>query len=91
LADRSTVISFNEFKSEVYQTPTGIPQRSPLSTALNWKQHIQNSKIKISKSIGALASLAGSTWGARVTELRKIYQAVVVPQMMYGCSMVCRV
>jgi ribonuclease HI len=194
LADRSTVISFDTFKSEVYQTTTGIPQGSPLSpilylyynadlietcnrepnalatgyiddiailrwgsstkeacnglekamqraivwakrhasvfasskfqlthhtrrrqvadvdchvqveqtvihpsesskylgvtldTALNWKQHIQNLKIKISKSISALASLAGSTWGAGVTELRKIYQAVVIPQIMYGCS-----
>jgi hypothetical protein len=57
-----------------------------LDTALNWKQHVQNLTIKISKSIGALASLAGSTWGAGVTELRKIYQAVVIPQMMYGCS-----
>jgi hypothetical protein len=57
-----------------------------LDTALNWKQHVQNLTIKISKSIGALASLAGSTWGAGVTELRKIYQAVIIPQMMYGCS-----
>ena len=57
-----------------------------LNTTLNWKQHIQNLKIKISQSIGALANLAGSTWGTGVAELRKIYQAVVVPQMMYGCS-----
>ena len=57
-----------------------------LDTALNWKQHIQNLKIKTSKSIGALASLASPTWGVRVAELRKIYQAVVIPQMMYGCS-----
>jgi len=57
-----------------------------LDTALNWKHHIQNITTKISKSIGALTSLAGSTWGARVTELRRIYQAVVIPQMMYGCS-----
>ncbi|PVH69368.1 hypothetical protein DL98DRAFT_439194, partial [Cadophora sp. DSE1049] len=42
--------------------------------------------MKTSKSIGALTSLAGSTWGASVTELRRIYQAVVIPQMMYGCS-----
>ncbi|PQE05356.1 zinc knuckle protein [Rutstroemia sp. NJR-2017a BBW] len=45
-----------------------------------------NVTTKISKSIGALTSLAGSTWGASVTELRRIYQAVVIPQMMYGCS-----
>jgi hypothetical protein len=30
LTDRSTVISFDAFKSEVYRTPTGIPQGSPL-------------------------------------------------------------
>ena len=57
-----------------------------LDTALNWKHHIQNIITKTSKSIGALTSLAGSTWGASVTELRRIYQAVVIPQMMYGCS-----
>lgn len=53
---------------------------------LQWKKHIENVGLKISKSIHALASLAGSTWGAKVTELRRIYQAVVVPQMLYGCS-----
>ena len=57
-----------------------------LDRALNWKQHVQNLTIKVSKSIGALTSLAGSTWGASVTELRRIYQAVVIPQMMHGCS-----
>lgn len=34
LADRSTVINFDTFKSEVYQTTTGIPQGSPLSPIL---------------------------------------------------------
>jgi len=57
-----------------------------LDTALTWKQHVQKTTVKITKSIGALASLAGSTWGASVSELRRIYQAVIVPQMMYGCS-----
>jgi hypothetical protein len=57
-----------------------------LDIALNWKYHIQNVTTKISKSIGALTSLAGSIWGASVTELRGIYQVVVIPQMMYGCS-----
>jgi hypothetical protein len=50
-----------------------------LDTALNWKQHIQNLKTRISKSIGALASLAGSTWGAGVVKLKKIYQVVIIP------------
>jgi hypothetical protein len=43
-------------------------------------------KTKATKSIGALTSLAGSTWGASLIDLGKIYQAVVVPQIMYGCS-----
>jgi hypothetical protein len=57
-----------------------------LAPALNWKQPIQNLMVKISKSIGALASLASFTWGAEVPELRKIYQAVIIPHIMYGCS-----
>jgi len=56
-----------------------------LDTALNWKQHIQNLKIRISKFIGILASLAGFIWGTEVAELRKIYQAVIIPQIIYGC------
>ena len=38
------------------------------------------------KGVGALARLAGSTWGASYSSLRKIYRAVVVPQMTYACS-----
>ncbi len=57
-----------------------------LDPALNWKQHFQNLIVKTSKSLGALANLAGSTWGTGVTEFRKIYQAVIIPQMVYSCS-----
>lgn len=53
---------------------------------LNWKAHIQHIKTRASKSIGAPASLAGSTWCLSLKDMRKIYQAVVAPQMMYGCS-----
>ena len=35
LADRSTVISFDTFRSEVYKTATSIPQGSPLSPILH--------------------------------------------------------
>ena len=53
---------------------------------LNWQRHIQEIKIKATKSIGALTSLAGSTWGMGLKDMRRIYQAVVVPQILYGCS-----
>ncbi|KAJ5655623.1 reverse transcriptase [Penicillium longicatenatum] len=42
--------------------------------------------IKGSTSLQALRSLAGSTWGASTSAMRRIYQAVVIPQMLYGVS-----
>jgi len=53
---------------------------------LDWKAHIQEVCRKALTTIPALKSLAGSTWGARLQELRKIYQMVLVPQILYGCS-----
>lgn len=53
---------------------------------LRWKPHIQEVKTKATKSIGALASLAGPTWGMSLKDMRRIYQATVVPQILYGCS-----
>jgi hypothetical protein len=53
---------------------------------LNWKRHIQEIKVKVTKSIVALTTLAGSTWGMSLKDMRRIFQAVVVPQIMYGCS-----
>ncbi|KAH8748293.1 hypothetical protein F5882DRAFT_250546, partial [Hyaloscypha sp. PMI_1271] len=46
---------------------------------LNWKLHIEEVKVKATKSIGALTSLAGSTWGMSLKDIRRIYQGVVVP------------
>lgn len=41
---------------------------------------------KASVSLEALRSLAGSTWGASLHAMRKIYQAVIIPQMLFGVS-----
>lgn len=40
---------------------------------LRWNAQINRTKTKVLKSIGALASLAGSTWGANLQAVRKIY------------------
>lgn len=53
---------------------------------LYWKSHIEEIRRKVSKSVNALASLGSSTWGVRMYDMRKIYRGVVVPQMMYACS-----
>lgn len=53
---------------------------------LEWKPHIEKIRQKVSKSINALACLGSSTWGVSMSDMRKIYNGVVVPQMMYACS-----
>ena len=53
---------------------------------LKWNAQLALIKAKVQKSIGALASLGGSTWGASLQVIRKIYIAVVISQMTYGLS-----
>ena len=38
------------------------------------------------KSVGALTRLAGTTWGGSYISLRRIYRAIVIPQITYACS-----
>ena len=43
-------------------------------------------KGKAIKTIGALSSIAGSTWGGNLLALRRIFKAVIIPQITYGAS-----
>ena len=55
-------------------------------TKLTWKEHINASKEKSLRSTGALARLTGTVWGGNYNAIRRIYLAVVVPQITYSCS-----
>ena len=57
-----------------------------MDSALRWKPHIDEIRRKVTKTISALCSLGGSTWGLTFQDMRKIYRGVVVPQIMYACS-----
>jgi ribonuclease HI len=57
-----------------------------LDSKLNWKAQINGNKTKALKTIGALSSLAGSTWGARLVRMRQMMHAVFMPQLTHGCS-----
>ncbi|KAJ5660660.1 reverse transcriptase [Penicillium longicatenatum] len=57
-----------------------------LDPQLTFTHHHDKAIIKGSTSLQALRSLAGSTWGASTSAMRRIYQAVVIPQMLYGVS-----
>ncbi|OAA33901.1 zinc knuckle domain protein [Beauveria brongniartii RCEF 3172] len=38
------------------------------------------------KRLFALSALASSTWGVELVNLRQAYKAMIIPQMLYGCS-----
>lgn len=57
-----------------------------MDSALHWKPHVDEVRRKATKTISALSSLGSSTWGLTLQDMRKIYQGVVVPQIMYACS-----
>jgi hypothetical protein len=49
---------------------------------IHWKKAI----AKAGTSLEALWGLAGSTWGVALGSMRRIYQAIVIPQMLYGAA-----
>lgn len=57
-----------------------------LDTKLNWREHVNQVKGKVTKSISGLSRLAGSTWGGNLRTIRQMYEAVILPQMTYCCS-----
>jgi ribonuclease HI len=56
-----------------------------LDPHLAFEPHRRRALGKAIASLDALRGLSGSTWGASLEGMRKVYQAVVIPQMMY-CS-----
>ncbi|EED19006.1 hypothetical protein TSTA_023410 [Talaromyces stipitatus ATCC 10500] len=50
-----------------------------IDNKLNWNGHIEHIETKMTKSLGALSSLAGSTWGTGYKGLRQVYQAIILP------------
>jgi hypothetical protein len=57
-----------------------------LDAALRWDEQIKQVQRKATPLLTPLTTLAGSTWGAGLTQLRRIYQAAVIPAILYGCS-----
>ena len=53
---------------------------------LTWAHHVRSVREKGIRSVQAIKSLAGSTWGLSREQMLSIYNMVVVPQMTYACS-----
>lgn len=57
-----------------------------MDSRLRWDDHREKVESKATKRLSALSALASSTWGAGLINLRQVYRAMIVPQMLYGCS-----
>jgi hypothetical protein len=52
-----------------------------LDSALRWEEQFKHIQKKATIFLTPLATLARTTWGAGLTQLRKIYQAAVLPAL----------
>jgi ribonuclease HI len=74
--------------------PQGVIKASPscrylgvqMDSQLTWDYHREIVETKATKRLSALSALASSTWGAGLIDLRQVYRAMIVPQMLFGCS-----
>ncbi|KAI3053336.1 hypothetical protein CBS147353_11489 [Aspergillus niger] len=57
-----------------------------LDPALRWDEQIKHVQKKATPLLTSLTSLVGNTWGAGLTQSRRIYQAAVIPAVLYGGS-----
>ncbi|KAJ5987694.1 hypothetical protein N7481_002904 [Penicillium waksmanii] len=54
--------------------------------ALSFQKHRDYAIAKANGSLEALRGITGSTWGVSLLSMRKVYQAVVIPQLLYGLA-----
>jgi ribonuclease HI len=57
-----------------------------MDTKLRWDHHREKVEAAATKRLSALSALASSTWGTGMINLRHVYRAMIIPQMLYGCS-----
>ena len=74
------------------ETQTIIPESSVkylgvhLDNKLSWNKHIDEARKKAAKQIHALRGIARSTWGVSLELMMRLYQATVLPRLLYAAS-----
>ena len=78
---------------ELYHQETAIKPRESakylgiwLDKTLSFKTHRAKVLAKANATLEALKGISGSTWGANLLAMRRIYLAVVVPQLLYSVA-----
>ncbi len=57
-----------------------------LDKDLKWIPHLRRVEKGASQALNVLNDLGGSVWGVTSLNMRRIYQACVVPKALYACS-----
>jgi aromatic ring hydroxylase len=57
-----------------------------LDAELNGMAHLKHVQAKVDKLIHALSAIAGLTWGANRDNLITLIKAIMLPQLLYICS-----
>ncbi|KAI9039455.1 putative RNA-directed DNA polymerase from transposon X-element [Aspergillus affinis] len=57
-----------------------------LDRILSFDTYRAKALAKANRTLEALRSISGSTWGTSMLSMRRIYLAVVVPQLLYGVT-----
>ncbi|KAI9036266.1 uncharacterized protein KD926_002131 [Aspergillus affinis] len=57
-----------------------------LDRTLSFDTHRAKALAKANRTLEALRSISGSTWGTSLLNMRRIYLAVVVPQLLYRAA-----
>ena len=81
-------------RSHALRLPHATIQASPscrylgvqMDSRLRWDYHREAIETKAIQRLSALSALASSTWGTGLINLRQVYRAMIIPQMLYGCS-----
>ena len=67
-------------------SPSGRYLGIQMDSRLRWDYHREKVEAEATRRLSALSALASSTWGTGLVNLRQVYRAMIVPQMLYGCS-----
>jgi hypothetical protein len=62
-----------------------------LDEKLNWKSHVEAKCQTTQRQIYTLWRCLGRTWGLDTNKLVTQYKTIIVPKLLYGCSIWCRV
>ncbi len=57
-----------------------------LDSRLDWKAHLQYIEAKATSKLTGLSGCAGSAWGVPYEGLRNLYRAMILPNLLYACS-----